>query len=451
MKKLILSGLLLIVSVNYVFSQSISEQKLNAICDTIKKQDSLYLGRKYKQRNLVSRYTFRNLVKNDFSTITVADNSATVGQFASLSIDPNTYKLAFSPYAWSPQGADLQNKKFTHVWSTNISTTLNNQSLFNLKDWRTVNGSISYTYVFNAKYKYAHDDGTTGEQKQNFIARTANDFVAPYIKIHDDLHLEMKELLKKGYTGKDPNELVALNHPEFKDEKDFTQAYLDSVSKYEQLFTGDSWQVKRLGWVKGTVSPLSFDNAYYIRSDDPGTFDAPKNKVQYTPSATVSGNYFIGTKTGWNFYWNANATISLKDMFSGIYTAQTYVNFTPLDNVSDLQPTNEQVFEITGAPLSPKWLPDLGAEFIIIKSFKAIAFGVDVNYLNNFVISNEPGISTGNISTIDLGLVIGLHDKNGKSTINIEPYWQNQDYLKVNLPSGQLWGVKFSLPINSLY
>jgi len=88
---------------------------------------------------------------------------------------------------------------------------------------------------------------------------------------------------------------------------------------------------------------------------------------------------------------------------------------------------------------------------IIIKSFKKIGLGADINYVNNFVVSNQPGVSTGNISTVSLGLVLGLKDKTGKSNINIEPYWQYQDYFKLAVQDQHLWGLKFSIPINSLY
>ncbi|WP_164466101.1 hypothetical protein [Chryseobacterium carnipullorum] len=45
-----------------------------------------------------------------------------------------------------------------------------------------------------------------------------------------------------------------------------------------------------------------------------------------------------------------------------------------------------------------------------------------------------------------------LRDKDGKTTINIEPFWRNTSFS--NYDEGKeesFWGVKFGVPLNQLF
>jgi len=357
MKKELLTQLLLIVvtlcSYGQQQKQPLSEADVKKVCNIIADSNLNYLSR---PGMLVSRYTFRNLIKNDFSTVTIADNTATVGQFASLSIDPNTYKLAFSPIAWSPTD-DLVNHDFRHVFAINVTATLSNQSLLNLKDWRTVTGSFSWTYIFKGKYSAGK------KEQQQFLLSGGKKDLSEYQQIYDGITAQLLNQRNQAYDhiSRVKNKLTALNHPEFLDKDDLKKAYMDSVSKYEQILTNDKWTSKEFIWLKLTGSPLSFDNAYYVQTDNSATFDHPVTATNWTPSINAAINYFAGSKSGWNFYWNANASYGLKDMFSQIYTPQTYDSFDKLTDISMIQKTNEQIFEITGQPLPSKVLPTSAA------------------------------------------------------------------------------------------
>ncbi|MDB5088596.1 MAG: hypothetical protein JWR09_2590 [Mucilaginibacter sp.] len=383
--------------------------------------------------HFASAYTFNNLIKTDFSTLTIADNSATVGQFASLTIDPNTYKLAFSPYAWSD---DFSSKKKDNVYAFNITGVLSNQSLLNLKDWRTLVGNFTYTRI-------------VGEGYRKLDTKDAKISLDNYQSIYDELRKNMKDSYDNVYQNK--SEMTFLNHPEFGKLTDAEKAYQDSIAKYEQILTKSIWSSKNFFWYKVTVNFASFDNANYILQKDPTTYDSPKTSIEYTGSLNLAANYFIGTSNHMNYYLSANAQIGRKDMFAGIYTPATYNGFSKLTDTSLIQKTNEQIFKVPGDLVKPKWLPDFGAEVIIMKTINKVGLGLDLNYTYSIVISDKAGFSTGYISSPSIGIVVGLQDKTGKSNINIEPFFQFQDYIRVTEPSQHLYGLKFSIPINTLY
>lgn len=432
----------LIVSPPNPVSKDVLKQTLKDISDANVK----YIKGTTEYYNLASKYTFRNIVKTDFSTVTIADNSASVGQFAALSIDPNSYKLAFSPYAWSPIGKDLTTKDFKNIYSINISATLSNKSLLNLKDWRTVSGSFSFTRLIGERYRFDDPDVKT--------KHTDDQWAAPYKAIYEALKSQMEAQYSQAYdatTYSILNKLTALNHPEFYDKTAIQQAYLDSISKYEQIMIKKAWTTKSFWWLKFTGTPLSFDNANYIVNNDASTYDSPKKATIWTPSFGVSINYFFGTIKHWNFYFNANAQLGQKDMFSGVYTPLTYNNYSKLTDTSQIQKSTSQIFRSNSADVSKRILPDFGTEFLFIKTFNNIGLGLDINYSYNFLISDKANTDNGYLSSPSIGLIVALKDKTGKSNINIEPYFQYQNYIDVTVASQRLWGLKFSVPINSLY
>src|ERR1700749_988262 len=56
-----------------------------------------------KFHTLVSDYTFRNIIKADFSTLTGLDNTATVGRYGSLNIDKDASTFTFTPITIAKQ------------------------------------------------------------------------------------------------------------------------------------------------------------------------------------------------------------------------------------------------------------------------------------------------------------------------------------------------------------
>jgi hypothetical protein len=253
------------------------------------------------------------------------------------------------------------------------------------------------------------------------------------------------------YSKSQNHKLTSLNHAEFDDVETLKKAYLDSVSKYEQLLTKDLWKSKHFWWVKLTGNIASFDNVNYYVKGDASTFDAPKQSAIYTGSVNASLNYYKGFSKRLNLYINVNGQFGRKSMFGEIYTASTYNAFHKLSDSSFVQKSNLQVFENPGEDVATRWLPNFGGEVIALYSFKSFGLGLDFLYSHNVVISDKPGISTGFISTPNLGIIFGLKDKNGISNVNIEPYFQFKDFVDVTMPSQHLFGLKFSVPINSLY
>ncbi|MBD1362948.1 hypothetical protein IDJ77_03920 [Mucilaginibacter sp. ZT4R22] len=401
-------------------------------------------GKKY---NLVSKYTFRTLIKGDFAKLTGTDNSATVGQYAALSIDPNTYKLTFSPYAWVPSSSVLQKRNFKNILSFDVGATLNNKSILDLKEWRKVTVAFSWTGVFGVRYGYEVADAETEENHK-----------APYVQLYSDLTQQFTNgfdaafkynELKKRYEVN--NRRYAINHSEYADEDGLKGAYLDSIAFYEQAMVKSEWKKKSFWWLKVTANALSFDNADYIVKALPATIDAPLSKATYTPSVSLSINNFWGFASKWSFYWNLNAQLGMKNTFSGIYTPATYYGLSKLSDQAYLENSKKTVYQLDNDEIRTKILPDLGGQFIILYSLKKIGLGLDASYSNKFAISNITGQNTGYISSPSVGFILGLKDKTGKSNINIEPFFNYIDYRNINVKDARLWGIKFSIPVNSLF
>src|ERR1700748_886602 len=125
----------------------------------------------------------------------------------------------------------------------------------------------------------------------------------------------------QNYLLTNKSKLAKLNHPEFDDTKSLHQAWVDSVAKYDKLLTKNSWTGKSFGWIKATATPLSFDNANYIIKGDTATYSSPLSKAYYTPGLMISGNYYWGVPSGWNFYGSGYLHGVLKDTFTDVYSA----------------------------------------------------------------------------------------------------------------------------------
>jgi len=385
---------------------------------------------------LVSYYSWKNLVKSDFSTLTGLDNTASVGKYAALNINQTTSTFTFTPVTIVPT---VTNQNFNIVHSFDFSGTVDKTSILDLKNWRTVSFSYSLTYVFDKTYKFLLDP-----RGETFHKPVDDD----YQNLYEDL--ERKFILTYENTLTQPTE--KLNHPEFDKPEDLKQAWLDSVSRYEKLLIKDSWTVKRFGWIKATASALSFDNAQYIVTGDPSTFDAPKSKAYYTPGLLVSGNYYWGLHSGWNFYVSLFLQGVLKDTFTDIFSTSEWDKTTNLTDSALIKKDTKNVYLATDGNIKTRFMPNTGLEGIVLFPASAyLGFGVDLSLAYNGIISNKATVSTGWLENAQAGLILSFKDKTGKSTINIEPYYQRKRYIDYLLDSSHLWGVKLSIPFSRLY
>ena len=65
-----------------------------------------------------------------------------------------------------------------------------------------------------------------------------------------------------------------------------------------------------------------------------------------------------------------------------------------------------------------------------------------------FIVNTKTTISR--IETISLGLLFPLKDKDGKSTVNIEPFYQYRQYKEYEKAYENIWGIRFSVPFRNV-
>jgi hypothetical protein len=454
--KIVILFALLTFTCSKVWSQdtiSTSEGKKNkvSIKDTVQFQNAIQeiidQDKKYiapGTRNAVSAYTFSNIIQNDFLTLTGTNTSTTVAQYASLNVQPGNTALAFSPYVYYPH--DLTNHPFKDVIAVNITGSVDaTTNLFDFKNWRTLNGSFTWSHLINSRLHYWHDSiqqYPNGNRPEGILT------YEQYYRIYAELCHEFEQQDRDIHV----NELTPLRHPEFLDKDKLQKAFRDSVSKYEQLLTADHWTVKEYQWFKITANALSFDNANYIVIGDTASYDNPKSKGIWTPSVNLSYNFFVGWKSGWNLYLNAYTQVGLKDQYTEVYTPATYNSFHPLSDTSFIQKQNEQIFESVTDNVGTKLLPDFGAEGVLLfPTTKIGSYGLDVLYSHDNIISNKNPSSGAYLSTTMVGIVISLTDKTGLPTVNFEPYFQYKCYFNETIPNTHLWGAKLTVPISRVF
>jgi hypothetical protein len=401
--------------------------------DSVRKSAPSPVG---NQNMLVSYYTFKNILKKDFSTLTGLDNTATVGKYAALNINQTNSTFTFTPITII--NTDLVNNRFRWVHSFDFSGTVDKASILDLKNWRTVTLSYSATFIFNAKY--------------HFISKQGGKSLRPDDQDYTQLYDDIVKRYKSQYAETKQSQIEKLNHPEFDNSDDAKKGYLDSVSKYEQLKTKANWTRKRYGWVKATISPLSFDNTNYIITGDLNTYKTPISKAYYIPSVLVSGNYYWAFRQGFNFYVSMFVQGMIKDTFTDIFSTSEWNKTNALLDSVSIKTDTKNVYIAPSGSIKTKLLPNMGFEGIVLfPSSSYIGAGLDLSIGYNGIISNDPLHNTGWLQNIQGGLIISFKDKNGTSNINIEPYYQSKRYIRYILASSHLWGVKLSIPFSRLY
>lgn len=440
MKKLLLIFSVLIFGITVHAQAPVGRQNdsvRRATLSLINQYRTLQITPVRHDKMLVSYYTWKALCKADFSTLTGLDNSATVGSFAALNVNQNNSTFTFTPISWTDQ---ITKSNFRFIQSIDFSGTVDKNSLFDLKNWRTVSLSYSFTWVFDKGYYFKKGERGTPKHKP---------LDASYIRLYD----ELEHIFRRSYRSTQRSTLAELNHPEFEDKDDLKQAWLDSVAKYEKLLIKDSWTVKRFGWLKATATPLSFDNADFIVTGDSSTYNTPSSKSYYTPALLLSGNYY------WGFAWGGNIYISLyiqgayKDSFTDIATAAEWNKVKPLTDSSSVNVDTKNVYTVTDSHIRRKLLPNTGGELILLAPLikKRIGFGVDLSLAYNGLVPKAESDNNGWLQNFQAGLIISLKDKTGASTINVEPYYQKKRYIDFTADANHLWGVKLSIPFGRLY
>lgn len=386
---------------------------------------------------LVSEYTFRNLVKNDFSRIITGDkNKTAVGRYAALDLNTEDKRFTFVPITYSLGNNSLL-APFRHVVSLEISGALSSKNSFNFKDRNSITSGVAYTYV---RGTYSFDS----KNKQNISSK--------YEAIYNQAATEAKSTLDKhGDAITELKNSKALSNP-----NEIKKAFLDKVEEAEILLTDKLWNHKKIWWVKTNINFFSLDNFDYINIKDSSTYFKPASKSVYNPSFQISGNLFYSYRNGVDLYLNGYAKGARKHTLSEIASKTEWNKIKRFNDTLYFASDEKDVFVFDDSQFSTKFLADFGLQFICIVPFKRnelsiLDVGLDLKYDNVSFIKPGTKSTIANINSFMIGLIFPFKDKEGKSSINIEPFWQYKQYVNYEKDATVNWGVKFALPFKQLF
>jgi hypothetical protein len=392
-------------------------------------------------RNLVSEYTFRKLVRNDFSVLlTGEENKTKVGRYASLEVDKDEKTFSVTPIAFVPGNSPLRSP-FHWITTIDLSGSVSGKGIFDWEERKKVKAGFSVAWV-NALYRFFPGPVPNRKYKPN---------VNVYTRLHDNLYNQFVTSYDN-FAGNLSDSIS--NSGNYTDPEKLQEAYLDKLNDMELKLTEDVWNLKIFYWFKLNVTPVSYDVLSLVSKADTASFNSPISKNMYNPSAQFSANGYLAFRRYGSFYGSAWMRFGQKHTLSEIGSTQEWSKVSPLGDSSSVQNDTRDVYVVNDAGLKTKVLPDIGVEFIYLLPEKewlhGFTPGINFSWSTLGILSpiNESG--RGKIQTISIGLIIPLKDKEGKSKVNIVPFYEQKKFVDFNKARKDFFGVKFSLPFNNL-
>ncbi|WP_326980913.1 hypothetical protein VUJ46_11380 [Chryseobacterium sp. MYb264] len=416
-----------------VFGQEKRNEELDIDTLLIKlsKADSIFVA-KDEFSPLVSTYTFTQMVKKDFSLlITGAADNTQVGKYAALSVDKNEQSFSFSPINYVVH-ADNFSKPFKHILAVNTSGKLNNNGFFDFSDRKKLQVGGSWTALWYSKYFY--------------------NFSKKYPK-HSELYGLIKDKIIDEKNSK--KKLDKLINKE-KDSNDYKRLYHQEVEKYENTVYKNYWTTKILAWTKLDIG-YAEDKLKIIDSINvqKSVLD-PINKNIRGGYFSLSGNIFYGLKNGLIFYLNGQLSYSRKTSLSEIFSTVDWnrIQYGNGTNNTVYYDMGEQSVYITDLnKLKKRYKRDISVQLLcFIPVGQQNLIGLDLGYQNKEFITPGTTTFTSNKNIYSVGIMFPLKDKDGKTTINIEPFWRSTSFDNYDAGIDEsFWGVKFGVPLNQLF
>lgn len=400
---------------------------LNTALERLVKADEDYVK---NNSSLVSAYTFTQIVKKDFSLlVTGSAENMQVGKYAALSVDRNEQSFSFSPINYIVNENNPA-KEFKHVLAVNVNGKLNNNGFFDFSDRKKLQVGASWTALWFSGINFPKN------YERNL---QIYDFARNQVKKQAKNEREFQKILKKKI---DTAHYKALYHKE--------------VEKYENEAYKNVWTSKLLAWTKLDIG-YAEDRLRIIDSVNVGnSVIDPMNKRINGGYFSLSGNIFYGLKNGISFYINAQLSYSKKTSLSEIFSTVEwnkiqYANGT--DNSVYYDVDEQSVYIVNINTLKQKYKRDISVQFLgFVPLGQNNLIGLDIGYQNKEFITPGTTTFTSNKNIFSVGIMFPLRDKDGKTTINIEPFWRNTSFT--NYDEGKeesFWGVKFGVPLNQLF
>jgi hypothetical protein len=390
--------------------------------------------------NLVSEYTFRKLIRNDFSLLLTGDDNKTkVGRYASLEVDKEEKTFSLVPIAWVPGNSPLR-APFHWIATLDLKGTVSGKGIFDWEERKKVKAGFSLSWV-NGIYSFNDVPVPNRRQKPN---------TSVYRRMHNTLYNQFLSAYDNFGTNLSDSVLNSGNYTEI---EKLQEAYLDKVKDFEVKLTEDVWNLKTFYWFKLNVSPVSYDVLSIVSKTDTASFNSPIVKNIYNPSAEISSNvYFIFRKYG-SFYGSGWFRLAKKHTLSEIATTSEWHKITSLGDSAFVQVDTKDAYFVDNNNIKMDILPDLGVEFIYLMPeswLNGFTPGINFSYSSLGILSPTDKDGRGEVKTWSIGLIVPLKDKDGKNKVNIVPFFEQKSFVGYDKAKKDFIGVKFSLPFNNL-
>lgn len=378
---------------------------------------------------LVSNDTFNDIISKDFASIQTGDkNKSVVGEYAALDINTKEKSFAFAPYVYN-RGNVFFSADFTGKLS-------NDESFFNWKNRSNVKIDVNVTWLFKSWKNFK-------EKKPDSV------YADLYGKIYDkvDKKIKLKKQSQADNKETPPTYESQLQLDDLTLNTPVTYSKIDSltkyVKKYEAILAGQTWTSKTMFWTKFNLIPLSNDNFYYLIKSDSATFSNPSKKSINMFSLQGSINGYRESKN-YILYGSFYIKGTRKHSLSEIYETKQWNKIRSLGESNFISEESKNVYELDEDRFSRLFLFDYGIHLITI--FKKLNFGIEVKYDNTKFIKPNTSNDASYIDAFALGVVIPLKDKDGKTSINIIPFYEHKQYVGYEKISENIAGIKFSVP-----
>ena len=383
---------------------------------------------------LVSYYTFRKLIQRDFSKITIGENSfSKVGRFATVSLNTTESKFYFTPVTFV-KDADPLKGSFRQIHSIDFSGTINDKKVFEFDSKYSLKGGYSWTFITG---------GYTPKQKARDTGFNQQIVNAVYRKTSAAYHAGKTDLVQFLAHSEALDSTISVDSAKLAVKKTF----FSTLYELEEKYYDNKWDKKRITWFKINIIPISWDNFSMLDTATNSVMLKPLKKNLFTPSLKFSLNRY--TKYNVNeLYWSLFTGVAKKHTLSEVTSTAQWYDFKKLSETTQTGVDDQKIYALKPAELKQAFRPEIGGQLIwLINQFPNFNFGFDFSASYGGMVSSQSGAA---VSKNSVGIVFPFLDKEGKSTINIEFFYQAIFYINAGLSNDTGWGLKFGLPFNRL-
>ena len=419
---------------------SLFKEIKDSVCTQIKRQTDSLNARHARDTNkfkLVTDFTFRRTFSKEFAEILIQENTfSNLNRHASLKIDEDESKVSFIPFVFRNGKLGYDPLKF--YGSFEFSAEINDQQIFKLFDKEGLNRSFQLNVNLNFIPNF--------QNKGFFVASPPqyNQFAYWRECARQKICADYDEILNPTDTCE--NVTALLDEVEsLCDTTDFRRKIWDKFADAEEKLAKGYWTQNLKSWFTLVITP-------YGHTENNGLDTTTKQLKElnyYSPAGRIVFNQlrnFLCTER--SLYWNVWAEIKRKSSFTGVDPVK-WNHILRLSDTTFSTSETKDAYNYDPANYTLKYLPSFGGQFIYIHSFPILKVGIDITYKYDRLPRPVAGEEDYAKSTITAGILFPFNNKDGKRTINFEPYYSYSFFSRSELESESFIGLKFSIPIFS--